>query len=331
MKESFIFFFICISLLNSLSNCLIQENYTILNISITTYYFGCQIGKTGALSFGTDFNDKEGIFDPLDIEEKTKFTATIFNETNEYDNINCRLWKFRDEYLNVFCYLDETIPKGIYEIFFKSCTFNYKDYDINFKSIYNITFRKLDIYSIDLYSNLQNIVVEDSKDSYELKFKINAYDNQELILGPESSDKIAKFDNCKVEGNELKCQILKIELERILKTNEEDFYLYYLEQKSGYENVQLVNKIVVKYNNLNKTNIFVRITKLIENTAEDDDSCIAYETNVTNISNIYTSLDGFEIQFVGSSLHCSFIKYQKTPLLIVCRGKSGVQCLGKIV
>ena len=116
MKESFIFFFIYISLLNSLSNCLLQENYTILNISITSYYIDHQIGKKGALSFYTDFNDKEGIFDPLDIEEKTKFTAIIFNEINEYNNINCRLWKLYEN-LNAFCNLDETIPKGNYTIF----------------------------------------------------------------------------------------------------------------------------------------------------------------------------------------------------------------------
>ena len=213
MEELLIFSFLYISLLNSFFHCLLQENSNYLNISITTLYQDYTIGKKGPLSFSTNFFDENHIFDPLDIEENTKFNTTIFNEINQYNNISCRLWKYKNENLNIFCNLDETILIGKYKIFFKS-TFNYKEYEINFIADYNITFEKLDKYSFELYSNLQNIVVEDSKDSYELKFKINAYSNEQLFLCLH--DLIAKIDNCTVERNELKCQILKTEIERVM-------------------------------------------------------------------------------------------------------------------
>ena len=328
MEELLIFSFLYISLLNSFSHCLLQENSNYLNISITSSYPDYKIGKKGALSFSTNFFDENQIFDPLDIEENTKFNTTIFNEINQYNNISCRLWKYKSENLNVFCNLDETIPIGKYKIFFKS-TFNYKEYEINFISDHNITFEKLDKYSFELYSNLQNIVVEDSKDSYELKFKINAYSNEQLFLC--NFDLIAKIDNCTVERNELKCQILKTEIERVMPdSEEEDFYLKYLSQDYNiFEEVSLVDKIVIKYKDKKKEDIFVGITKLLEGTAEDH-TCIAYQTNVTNILNIATSFHGFRLRFFNHSLTCGFRKYENNPLLIVCLAEENVQYLGKI-
>ena len=67
-------------------------------------------------------------------------------------------------------------------LFFKSRTFNYKGYEINLKSTYNNTFEKLDINSLQLYPSFQYIMIEDSKDSYELKFIIISYDNQKIFF-----------------------------------------------------------------------------------------------------------------------------------------------------
>ena len=72
------------------------------------------------------------------------------------------------------------------------------------------------------------------------------------------------------------------------------------------------------YKNIKKENIYVYITKLIENMA----SPIAYETNVTEISEVFTPYD-FHLSFInvdGTDFDkkCYFRKYEKTPLLIVC-------------
>ena len=184
MKSSIIFFFIYISLLISSFNCLLQEKNNTINITITNDFWPDEIGKIGAIIYLTGLEVKKDIFDPLDIEENTKFNATIFNEINKNNNISCRLTMYEAFALElyIFCYLDETIPKGNYNIFFKSRTFNYKGYEINLKSTYNNTFEKLDIYSFQLYPRSQSIVVEDSKDSYELKFIIISYDNQKIFF-----------------------------------------------------------------------------------------------------------------------------------------------------
>ena len=52
-----------------------------------------------------------------------------------------------------------------------------------------------------------------------------------------------------MERNELKCQILKTEIERVMPdSEEEDFYLNYLSQDNNiFEEVSLVDKIVIKY------------------------------------------------------------------------------------
>ena len=119
MKSSTIFFFIYISLFISSFNCLLQEKNNTINITITTNFWPDEIGKIGALVFITGFKVKNEIFDPLDIEENTKFNATIFNQINKNNNISCRLTMYEafDKELFVFCYLDETIPKGNYTIF----------------------------------------------------------------------------------------------------------------------------------------------------------------------------------------------------------------------
>ena len=329
MKSSIIFFFIYISLFISSINCLLQEKNNTINITITNDFWPDEIGKIGALIFLTDFEVKKDIFDQLDIEENTKFNATIFNQINKNNNISCRLTMYeafgKDFFVFVFCYLDENIPKGNYAIFFKSRTFNYKGYEINLKSTYNNTFKKLDIYSLQLYPSFQYIMIEDSKDSYELKFIIISYDNQKIFLTNENI--FFNFDNCIVERNELKCQILKVELERVMNEEIELFAPFGMSQENIF--YQRLNIICIDYINLEKMDIFVGITKLLQGNAEGDESWIVYETNITGNFNIGLTHD-FSLKFVGEMLYCSFIKYENTPLLMLCKGEKNVQYLGKI-
>ena len=58
------------------------------------------------------------------------------------------------------------------------------------------------------------------------------------------------------------------------------------------------------------------ITKLLENVG-DRNTYIAYETNVTDIQNIFTSMD-FDLSFDNGILHCGFRKYNGSPLLMLC-------------
>lgn len=61
----------------------------------------------------------------------------------------------------------------------------------------------------------------------------------------------------------------------------------------------LISLIEVKYN-LEKTDIYVSINKLIENFSEYD-TIIDYETNITDITNILIDLEAFMLTFSNSN------------------------------
>ena len=84
----------------------------------------------------------------------------------------------------------------------------------------------------------------------------------------------------------------------------------------------MIPYIDVIYNDIEKINVYVGITKLIENVA-DHDTPIAYETNITNINNILMDSEAFNLYFMNDNggeedCSCSFRKYDAKPLLLVC-------------
>ena len=69
---------------------------------------------------------------------------------------------------------------------------------------------------------------------------------------------------------------------------------------------------------------------MLENVAERD-TLIAYETNITDISKVYTILERFQLKFESiGNRYCAFRKYDNTPLLIVCWTKPGNYSLADI-
>lgn len=328
MKESLLFIFICISLFNSFSICLLEENNT-LNINIDSFYGKSTIGKKGLLAFYTDFEDAQDQFDPLDIEEKTKFKATISKDASENKNINCELFKLQlDKELIVLCNVEETIPNGAYLINFNSIKFKYKELDISLESVNaNLTFNKENLNMIDLFSDEQKISVEENKDSIELKFKVGSYNNEILFLVSQGS--VYKLDNCKAQNNELKCQIPKNKLDEFLQFNGEEFSLYYIGEDNNFNKVKLVGEIYINYTNVQKKDVFVGITKLIEDSAYLH-TTIAYETNITDISEVSTPITSFKMNFVGGEAYCGFKKIKNNPLLMVCSIIDVISSLGTI-
>ena len=116
---------------------LLKETVNDTNITIIVEDFNehCNyVGKKGALALTTNFTDENNIFDKLNIESQTKFkTIIISNETKDYE-INCRLFKYTEIPLKVFCELDENISQGNYSINFNNITFNYNDKEITINS-----------------------------------------------------------------------------------------------------------------------------------------------------------------------------------------------------
>ena len=327
MKKYFIFFilFIIFSFIKS------ELKETIYNITLDIIDFnnGNEIGKKGAIAFKTYIPDSS-IFDDndKDLENKTKFEALISDFNKNY-TINCRLWKssiYKDPFL--FCNFDESIPAGNYSININNTIFNYKEYTISLKTENDFNILKLDLDIIDLYYDKQTINVEKDIDFYELKFRINSYNKEKIILMKELGFFV--IDNCTKETNELKCLISKNKLEEIMAKNEENYYLYYLDNNNKLKRFSLVGTIKIKYNDIVKQDIFIGITRLLENVAERD-TLIAYETNITDISKVYTILEGFQLKFESiGNRYCAFRKYDNTPLLIVCWTKPGNYSLADI-
>ena len=287
-----------------------------------------EVGKKGSAGILTVFNDEQNIFDKADIESKTIFNAEILDTNQKNYTIDCRLWKAVDINLVIFCNFDENIPQGEYSINLNNTKINYKDNEFTIYSYTDLTLNKVDKNKANLYSDIQVINVEDGKDSYDLKFKINSYNQEKLFLMKELV--FTYLDKCETVNNELICPISKSKLEEIMSKNEEEFWIDYIDNDYNFKYLSFIQKIKVNYNNINQKDIYVGITKLLVNCAEHD-TLIAYETNVTDISKVFTSTESFSMKFGGEESNCGFRKYEENPLLIVCWGPKNNSHLDEIV
>jgi hypothetical protein len=274
--------------------------------------------------FDEDYQSND--VDIIDTEKKTYFEITI----SEQYKAACGIWKQENRHFLVFCNIDESIPEGEYSLNLDGISFKYKKYNITLKASQLFTFKKLNENIIDLYSSKQTIILKEDKEIYDLKFGIVSYNNEMLIINYQHI-----LENCKQVNNELICPITKSKLEEILTPaiNENKIYLEYFNPNSTKRGrFNLISPIEVK-TFIPKKDIYVGITKLVENIAEHD-TLIAYKTNVTDISNVRTDLESFSLKFEnrdgekGSS--CSFRKYENNPLLLVCWVKDGVFWLKEI-
>ena len=148
--------------------------------------------------------------------------------------------------------------------------------------------------------------------------KIISYEEQTLlIMSPEGV--IEVLYDCEAKSNELICLIQKDKLLQIMPGSQQNFSIAYITSNYLLGQFSLVKDIEVNYYGINKEDLFVGITKLIDD-KYDIYKGIAYETNITNISNILMGFFSFSMKFenVGSETDCFFRKYENTPLLLVC-------------
>ena len=115
-----------------------------------------------------------------------------------------------------------------------------------------------------------------------------------------------------------------------MSTNEDAFWIYYIDSEYYINRLSFIQRIRVNYNNIQKKDIYVGIKKLLVNSTEQD-TLIAYETNVTDISKVFTSTESFSMKFGGEESNCGFRKYEENPLLIVCWGPKNNSHLDEIV
>ena len=280
------------------------------------------VGKKGTIV--TSFRQEDTSYKIIDTQKKTCFESKVSNGKDNY-NVNCGLWS-KDEYdIFIFCDIDENIPSGNYSILFKETEpFYYNNYKVTLKvseGDKNVEFQKVDKDIIDLYSDAQTLIIDNNVDNYELKFNIVSYNQEKIFFNYNMI-----LDNCRNENKILNCPLTKKDLLSYIPSENIRGDISYLNYQNYQRRFPLIVPIKIEIKNIQKIDIFVGITKLLVDTNEHDVP-IAYETNVTNISNFYSFLEEFSLTFInknGEGIEsenegeCSFLKYENNPLLLVC-------------
>ena len=280
------------------------------------------IGDKGKLYLKTDYNDTErNVFNDTNIEENTKFKISFSNGEKKYSDISCNLWKNTENIIYIFCQLKENLNNNINNINISKTKFVYNKLEINIKQLSNqkLKFVQLEKSIPFLYSKSQTINLEEGKETYYLKFNVENYQNEKIIIRLESAGFII-LDKCSVEKKELVCPIDKSELEEYYFIYD-DYYLYYAYSGQLFIPIRMIDKIIINKEQP-KIDLKITITKLLENEI-DIYNYITYEveTNVKNISNLKTYV--FSLNFTDTNkntqkLYCSFKKATGTPLYLLC-------------
>ena len=113
-----------------------------------------------------------------------------------------------------------------------------------------------------LYYDKQIINIEKDKETYELKFKYELYNNDILYICGQSNN-YAVLDNCQNNTNEIICTIPKNKLEEILTFSGEQFKIGNMNDDIGLFPFDFVFHININYCNIEKEDLFIGITKTI--------------------------------------------------------------------
>ena len=282
------------------------------------------IGKKGTVI--VSFSQEEQIIEFKNSKKEICFNSTISDGTNSFA-VNCGLWNAKDSSYEIyaFCNVDANIPSGNYVLLLSEVQpFFYKNYNVSLnvgEGQDTLKFEKVDKEIIDLYSEVQTITIDNTFVSYELKFNVVSYNQEKLFFN------YVMILECKIENNILSCPLTKKDLLAYIQTETSKNEILYLDI-SDYRQKELllVPPIQVIVKDIQKKDIFVGITKLLVN-ANEHDVPIAYETNVTDISNFYLFGEGYRFNFINKDSsgtesemkgECSFLKYDNNPLFLVC-------------
>ena len=212
---------------------------------------------------------------------------------DHYMGANCRLWKPKEGKLSLIC--DFNGNMGIYKIKLKEFTFEYKDYKVTILSKNYLYIDQINVYIPVLYSDKQEINIIDNneknlefeKEIYELKFKIEVYNNEPLYIYG-SNNNYANLDNCEKNDKELICNITKEKIEEILAINNEQFKVGAMKNEYGIILFDNIQDITIKFENVQRQDIYLEIKEII---GGDTRKGIPFGlvTNVTEIPNLISA------------------------------------------
>ena len=300
-------------------NCIEEETKNLI-----LSQFGIMVKTIGKKGTAIIMYRQEGqIQEFKDAEKQPSFEITIYNKDKEY-TIKCGVFNGMEssENIYVFCNFDESIPAGTYSLPFTGTTFDYNGYHITLKDG-TFDIQKVDKNIIDLYSAPQTITIDNSFNNGELTFNIVSY-NQEIL-----TSRYNMIFDCNIKDNILHCPLTRKELLAHLPKKTNDLNIYYLDTTEyTEERLYLVSPIKIIIKEIQEKDISVNIKRLLVDTNEHD-ATIAYETDVTDVSNYYLFMGGenFELKFMNENdkgekkqteKSCGFLKYDNNPLYLVC-------------
>ena len=285
----------------------------LLNLMIESNSNKQLLCQNGTIYFRTNYTDtKNNIFDISTIEEQTSFDSTIkLNSSDIIYSLSCRLWKPKNNNLIIICKLNESLNFNediIVNAYFNDSSFYYKNYVVSISSYELFTFQILKTKCPFLYADEHIFRINENEESYELNFKIDKYFNEPLLLSTTELNYIT-LNNCTRKSDNLNCLIEK---EKIMEQyNNQICRVLFFNEFYGFHELTLISNISFIFD-IPKQNIYIRITKLLENSIYFNDY-IPYETNVTNISNIIT-----DFFFLDSDIICYLKKIENEPLILLC-------------
>ena len=209
------------------------------------------IGDKGVLHFKSSFNDTQ-IFDLSTLEKDTSFTTAVIDENNNVFNASCRLWITSESNVSLFCNLDgKNFGIGNHSITIDNQTFQYGNTTVKilFPKGKKIPIIQYDFAIPFLYSDIQKININGSQDTYDIKFKIENYNETDILYIHGTKYNYAILEGCKINDKELICQLSKNKIEEILILQEENFSIGTMNDHLGLIKFDYVSDRKVSWSN----------------------------------------------------------------------------------
>jgi len=235
-----------------------------------------KIGQKGAISFITEYDDSQNIFNISDIEAKTS-NKISFSSNNKNYTADCRLWKPKKEKLRLICHFNENIDAQ--KLILNRYTFKYNENKISLISKNDLNVKQLNSAISLLYSDKQEINIIDTQTEYNLVFKEEIYNKEPLLLNKVGNNRQNIYLSCSEANKEIKCTISKDKLVGILSKSGEKFFLSQVTESAGILKFENVFDITINYDKVVKKNIKLSLTKLLTQSVEKN-NYIVFETNI---------------------------------------------------
>ena len=286
-----------------------KDNEINLRITKEDNVNSIKIGNKGILFFITNFYDYENKLNYDDIESKSSFESKVIDKNNNEYNVKCRLWKPKYDKIRLICNLNENLKYASQKVFLKDISLYYNNYIIHIFSDAFIDVNQINYDLSFLYSEKQNIFIDDNTSIFYLTFKIETYENDILYLYGSKNNYLV-LDNCTTNFNKfITCAIIKDKLYEII-TREKDFFsIGALNDNFGVYLFNNILPIEIRINLIQKENITVHLGDPFAGFVQVGVP-FGFTTNVTEFPNLITEKFNDNL--------CYMKKMTGIPLLLIC-------------